>query len=358
MQLDHGRLHLYELPWILWFGPTGSGCRRTILPVHGSRPRLGGKPELRGQLPAARAGLARARNPRLTNKRATSSYGPSGTGTGTFTFTGLSYLARCPSRLGECDASLGRRMGRRQSGGVKGAAGTSLDTLGGKLRLLQPRTGYRVNIDSLLLVSFAGERRVERVVDLGAGVGTLGLLALAQGLAKQVLLVESDPKLAELARENLKLGGFAGEVRVLDVARSGLRETGVPLVLCNPPYYPAHSHRAAQTPAKAAARTGEVAPFLLAAAGLLARKTGRALFSYPAPQLPELLAAATRAGLVAKRLRLVHARDTEPARLALVELRAARPGGLVIEPPLLEWIGRRRSPELAKLSGDRASDRK
>jgi tRNA1(Val) A37 N6-methylase TrmN6 len=54
----------------------------------------------------------------------------------------------------------------------------------------------------------------------------------------------------------------------------------------------------------------------------------------------------------------VHARDDEPARLALIELRAARPGGLVIEPPLIEWLGRRRSPELLRLSGDRASDRK
>jgi tRNA1(Val) A37 N6-methylase TrmN6 len=62
--------------------------------------------------------------------------------------------------------------------------------------------------------------------------------------------------------------------------------------------------------------------------------------------------------LVPKRLRFVHARNDEPARLALVELRAARPGGLVIEPPLVEWLGRRRSPELSWLSGDRANDRK
>ena len=85
-------------------------------------------------------------------------------------------------------------------------------------------------------------------------------------------------------------------------------------------------------------------PFLQAAAALLARKTGRALFSYPAPQLAELLGRAEQVGLVAKRLRLVHAREDKPARLALVELRAARPGGLVVEPPLIEWLGRRRSP--------------
>lgn len=230
------------------------------------------------------------------------------------------------------------------------AAPTTETLLGGGLRLLQPRAGYRVNVDSLLLLGFAGKRRVERVVDLGAGVGAIGLLAVWRGIAEHALLVEGDARLAELARRNLQRTGLAGDVRELDLSRDKLRETGVALVLCNPPYYPPRSHRPPQSPAKASARSGELAPFLKAAAGALSRKTGRALFSYPASLLPELLTASGQVGLVAKRLRLVHPRVTEPARLALVELRAARPGGLTIEPPLVEWVGRKRSPELAALS--------
>jgi tRNA1(Val) A37 N6-methylase TrmN6 len=79
-----------------------------------------------------------------------------------------------------------------------------------------------------------------------------------------------------------------------------------------------------------------------------------------------LLAAAGATSLVAKRVRFVHAFVTLPARLALVELRRAKPGGLVVEAPLIEWVAPNlRSPELAALiSGDvaggvtrRASDR-
>lgn len=229
---------------------------------------------------------------------------------------------------------------------------------GGALELVQPKHGYRVNVDSLLLVAFAGERTVERLVDLGAGVGALGLLALRRGVARRALLVESSSALVALARENVARGGFDASVLELDVARGRLKDSGVPLVLCNPPYYPPRSHRPALSPAKAGARSGDVAPFLRVAAALLARKTGRALFCYPAPQLPEFLTQAASVQLVAKRLRLVHAHAGAPARLALVELRAARPGGLVIEPPLFEWHGRARSPELAALSGDRASGRR
>lgn len=235
---------------------------------------------------------------------------------------------------------------------------TTTDTLlGGTLRLKQPSTGYRINVDSLLLVGFAGDRRVERAIDLGAGVGALSLLALQRGLIKRALLIEADARLAQLARENLEQLGHAGEVLELDLSRSKLHETGAPLVLCNPPYYPARSHRPAQSPVRASARSGELGPFLAAAASAVARKTGRALFSYPAPQLAELFAQAQAAGLVPKRLRLVHARADEPARLALVELRAARPGGLVVEPPLIEWEGPRRSAELLALSGAPAADR-
>jgi tRNA1Val (adenine37-N6)-methyltransferase len=236
---------------------------------------------------------------------------------------------------------------------------TTTDTLlGGSLPLRQPKNGYRVNVDSLLLVAFAGTRRVERLRVLGRGVGPLGFFALHQGLAKRALLIETDAQLALLAQENLERGGFAGQALQLDLTRARLRESGVPLVFCNPPYYPAHSHRPAQSKALAIARSGDVEPFLAAAAACLARKTGRALFCYPAPQLSELFTLAARQQLVPKRLRLVHARANAPARLALLELRVARPGGLVIEPPLFEWHGRKRSPELLALSAGPARDRR
>ena len=146
----------------------------------------------------------------------------------------------------EPHAALGKSHGWDQSRHVPPSASTTTDTLlGGALRLVQPKTGYRVNIDSLLLVDFAGERRVERVVDLGAGVGAVALLALERGLARRALLIEADATLVSLARENLRLCGFEGEARELDLTKTKLRESALPLILCNPPYFPTHSHRPA-----------------------------------------------------------------------------------------------------------------
>ena len=117
--------------------------------------------------------------------------------------------------------------------------------LGGSLVLRQPKSGHRVGHDAILLAAATSARAGEHVVDLGAGVGAAGL-ALArriEGLA--VTLVEIDPALAALARENAARNALAERVRIvcLDVAApaaafaaAGLAPGTADRVLMNPPF--------------------------------------------------------------------------------------------------------------------------
>jgi tRNA1(Val) A37 N6-methylase TrmN6 len=114
-------------------------------------------------------------------------------------------------------------------------------------------------------------------------------------------------------------------------------EGAAELVVSNPPFFAEGEHRAPKSTARRNARLGSLEPFVKAAARALSGARARAAFVFPARALVELFAAAGASGLVAKRLRLVHAFRNKPARIALVELRKARPGGLVVEPPLFEW---------------------
>jgi tRNA1(Val) A37 N6-methylase TrmN6 len=228
----------------------------------------------------------------------------------------------------------------------------------GRLVIFQQSRGYRVNIDTLLLADFAATSRpsARRVVDLGAGVGALALAYAYLGKAARIDLVERDAALARLSRLNLEHAGALGDAHVVDLARDGLPAplVGVAdVVLSNPPYFPDRAGSTAEHPGKRTARMGPLAPFVLAASAALARRA-YAFFAYPAPALPELLDAARAAGFVAKRLRLVHAFANSAARLALVELRRAKPGGLVVTPPLIEWSARTiRSPEIETLLASR-----
>lgn len=236
--------------------------------------------------------------------------------------------------------------------------------LGGAVRFVQPAVGYRVNVDSLLLAAFAASgRRARLAVDLGAGVGVVSLLVHHQGGARDLALVERDPFYAELAEQNLATAEASGRVFVRDLSRDGLPrelEAGAELVVSNPPFFLESEHRPPKNAERRGARLGEIEPFVRAARRALSGERARAVFVYPARALPELLRAAEAVKLLPKRLRFVHAYADRPARLALVELRYAKPGGLVVEPPLVEWTRPgRRSSELVELTGAaKAVDRK
>lgn len=237
--------------------------------------------------------------------------------------------------------------------------GARRDTLfGGRLVLWQPEAGPRTTIDTLLLASFAASgRRGRRVLDLGAGVGALGLSAWHLGLGDVLQLVECDADLAHLAGLNAELACAPARVDVVDVAELR-RRACADIVLCNPPYFAPGSARPPAAPAAQRADIGELPPFLRAAATALGSR-GRAVFSYPARSLTELSTAARRVGLEPKRLRFVHADAESPARLVLVELKPGRPGGLEVEAPLFEWCAPgRRSFEVDALIAHPAADRR
>lgn len=243
-----------------------------------------------------------------------------------------------------------------------GADGVTRDSLlSGAVTFLQPARGYRVNVDAILLAAFAAkDRRFARGVDLGAGVGAVSLVLAHLGAARRVDLVEQDATLAALARENLANAGCDGAVHELElgVAKLPAALIGADLVVANPPFFADGATRPARDPRVRRARSGALVPFLVAARELLPGPRARAAFAYPARSLSALLESAAREGLVAKRLRLVHADPRATARLALVELRRARAGGLVVEPPLFEWSARGvRSPELSALLDRPAGDR-
>lgn len=233
---------------------------------------------------------------------------------------------------------------------------------GGALTIRQPArgAGYRVNVDAILLAAFAGSalpggldldlRRARSAVDLGAGVGAVALSLLHLGLADAVTLVEIDPSVAALAEENIEENDFSGIARVVreDVRHVEADVASADLVVCNPPYVPPGRGR---PPAAAVttAKYGELDAFV-AAARRIAGRRARVAFVYPAIEATTLLETLRSAGLEPKRLRTVHARAAERARVVLVECVAGKPGGLAIEPPFVENdAAGGRSPELEQL---------
>src|SRR4030042_43696 len=82
------------------------------------------------------------------------------------------------------------------------------ELMGGRLRLIQSKKGYRFSIDAVLLSQFVAVKPGDRVVDLGTGCGVIGLILLHTRAAGSVFGLEIQPHLADLAMRNAVLQGF------------------------------------------------------------------------------------------------------------------------------------------------------
>lgn len=175
--------------------------------------------------------------------------------------------------------------------------------LGGQLRLKQKRSGHRAGHDAILLAAATEARAGDRVVDLGAGIGTAGL-ALARRVAGIRLgLVEIDPELAALARTNAAANAIAAETIVLDVtadaqafAAHGLVPDSADLVLMNPPFNDPARHRGSPDQARQIAHVATDATLeaWVHAARRILRSNGALTLIWRADGIADVLAALSR----------------------------------------------------------------
>ena len=202
--------------------------------------------------------------------------------------------------------------------------------LGDRVAILQPASGYRAGIDAVLLAASvkAPGRAKFRVLDVGAGVGTVGLCIAARIPNADVTLFEREPQLASMARDNIAANQFTARAVVIngDVAISagdlgylGLKLESFDCVVANPPFHDEDSGTLAGNTLKAGshAMPGDGLELW---ARFMARMTcvsGRAAMIHKAEALPRILAAfeGRFGGLM---VLPIHPRIGEPAIRVLV----------------------------------------
>ncbi len=226
------------------------------------------------------------------------------------------------------------------------------------LRLIQPTRGYRFSLDPVLLCAFAELKPGDRVADLGTGGGIIPLLLARRTAAAMIVGLERQAELADRARRSVRLNGLDDRVRIvtgdLREPQAALPVQGFDAVLANPPYRQGGSGRIAPLSERAAARhelAGGIEDFLGAASRLLG-DGGRCCVIFLAERLAELLALMRERQLEPKRLRMVHGRLGDPARMVLVEGRKRGRPGLWVGPPLLVYEGQGYSSEVRAIYGE------
>lgn len=225
----------------------------------------------------------------------------------------------------------------------------TLDAIaGGRVQVLQRRSGYRFNLDPVLLTEFAagGHTLHGPIVDLGTGSGVIPLL-LARRHDLSSIGVELQQGLFELAQRNVALNGCQERVSLI---RGDLRDIGALLpsgkftdVLCNPPYHARRSGQLNPGAEKAVARHEVTCTpqHVIEAAAHLLMPRGSLWLVVPASRLAEWFRLGMNADLSASRLRCVHPRANRAARLALLQLQKQGRAPLSVLPPLFLHEGDR-----------------
>ncbi len=223
-----------------------------------------------------------------------------------------------------------------------GAATVTEDTLvGGRVRLRQPGTGYRVAIDPVLLAAAVPARAGQLVLDLGAGVGAAALSLAARVAGCRVTGLERDPALAGLANQNAVLNQVAERVRVIagDVRTPPpeLEAEGFDETMLNPPHLIASGADPSPEPGKRAANVeGEGAGLAvwLDRAIDMTRPDGGITVIHRAERLGELLAClAGRAGDV--RVLPLWPKADRPAKRVILRARKGSTAPLRLCPGLV-----------------------
>jgi tRNA1(Val) A37 N6-methylase TrmN6 len=179
---------------------------------------------------------------------------------------------------------------------------TADSLLGGRVRLLQPRRGYRVAIDPVLLAASVPAGTGEAVLDAGLGSGAASLCLLARAPGCRATGLELQPALAALAARNAGLNGVALEVVAGDLlaSPSPLGPRQFDHVMTNPPFLGPGEGSASPLAQREGAHAGADPAAWLEACLRRLRPGGRLALVHRADRLDRLLAAlAGRVGGIA-----------------------------------------------------------
>jgi tRNA1Val (adenine37-N6)-methyltransferase len=173
--------------------------------------------------------------------------------------------------------------------------------------VLEARRGYRFSPENLTLPLVLGKTTARNIVDLGAGSGSLLVLAAVWTNARQAVGVEVQSEVAARLERTLEAYStfesrvVEGDLRTgscLDEVRNALGSESADLVVLNPPFFPSGWGRPSSNTAKRLsthAECGGVMDFLFAAKSLAPQ--GKILMVYDAGRMAEAVSAASEVGL-------------------------------------------------------------
>ena len=208
------------------------------------------------------------------------------------------------------------------------------------IRIYTQKGQFPVGTDSILLSSFVRLRANARVLDLGCGAGTLGLLLCGRNSTCRALGIELQEQACLLAQRNAAYNGLEERMQILQGDLRQYRDLIAPgsytAVVCNPPYFPVGSGKAAQGSLRQARMEQSCTLPELCCCAAWSLQFGGAFFLVHRPErLADLIYWLRQSQLEPKRIQFVRHRASAGVSLVLLESRLGGRPGLTYETDLV-----------------------
>jgi tRNA1(Val) A37 N6-methylase TrmN6 len=168
--------------------------------------------------------------------------------------------------------------------------------LDGRVKVAQPADGYRVAIDAVLLAAAVDAASGASVLDLGCGVGSVGLCLAWRRPDLMITGIDREPVFAAAARANAATNGMNDRLQIVESDVRNPLPRKFDHVAMNPPYLKAGTATVSAHPLKAAATAESEAKLTdwIAAARDALKPGGILTLIHRADRLDDVLAAVSR----------------------------------------------------------------
>ncbi|HEW4463898.1 tRNA1(Val) (adenine(37)-N6)-methyltransferase [Streptococcus pneumoniae] len=210
------------------------------------------------------------------------------------------------------------------------------------IKIIQNREFFSYSVDSVLLSRFPRFPKKGLIVDFCAGNGAVGLFASTRTQA-QILSVEIQERLADMAERSVRLNGLEEQMQVIcdDLKNmpAHIQGSKVDMILCNPPYFKVDPY----------SNLNESEHYLLArheittnleeichSAQSILKSNGRLAMVHRPDRLLDILDTLKRHNLAPKRLQFVYPKREKEANMLLIEaIKDGSTSGFKVLPPLI-----------------------
>lgn len=192
-----------------------------------------------------------------------------------------------------------------------------------------PAGCFPLSTDSMVLSHFVKLSPNARVLDLGSGCGTLGLLLCGKDPSCRVTGVELDECAHGAAVKNIRRNALEARMDSICGDLRNFTRGNYGICISNPPYYSGGLPSTSLTTARHCGHCSTEELFRAASRNL---KFGGDFYIVQKPEvLAQLIAAGAANGLEAKRLLLLRHRSTSAVNLICLQFRRGGKPGLIIE---------------------------